>query len=224
MREEATTTAVPDEAHRRPFGKGLTQAKVCAAALAIIDEDGLPALNMRRLGTDLGVDAMAVYRHLPNKQAILDGVVDLVLAGLAGASTGDIPERAYAFFTSLRDVLAAHPNAIPLVANSALQTGTAKEQADVLLTAMRRSMMSEENALDAFHTLESFTVGFAWLEVAGFVGELPENTPFMRRNVPRIAAPTPTTAGLAIAPSDGGTQLGRYERCLRELLEALLPR
>lgn len=52
-------------------GKGLTVERICAAALAIIDEEGLPALNMRRLGASLGVDAMALYRHLPNKQAIL---------------------------------------------------------------------------------------------------------------------------------------------------------
>jgi AcrR family transcriptional regulator len=215
---------VPDDARRRPIGRGLSQARICAAALAIIDEDGLPALNMRRLGADLGVDAMAVYRHLPNKQAILDGVVDLVLTGLAGDSTGDVRERVHAFFSSLRDVLAEHPNAIPLVASSALQTGAAKQQADGLLAAMRRSEMSEDDALDAFHTLESFTLGFAWLEVAGFVGELPENTPFLRRNVRRNAAQDPASAGTAAAPSNDGTQPDRFERCLRGLLEALLPR
>ena len=60
-------------------GKGLTRERICAVALAIIDDEGLPALNMRRLGAGLGVDAMALCRHLPIKQAILDGVVDLVL-------------------------------------------------------------------------------------------------------------------------------------------------
>ena len=213
-----------DDTRRRPFDKSLSPAKICAAALAIIDEDGLPALNMRRLGTELGVDAMAVYRHLPSKQAILDGVVDLVLTGLLGGSTGDVRERSYRFFISLRDVLAAHPNTIPLVARSALQTGAAKETADDLLAAMRRSELSEEQALDAFRTLESFTLGFAWLEVAGFVGELPENTPFMRRNVPRSVAPAPTVVGPAEASWDRGAQHDRFERCLRGVLDALLPR
>jgi AcrR family transcriptional regulator len=215
---------MPDDARPRPPGRGLSQARICAAALAIIDEDGLPALNMRRLGADLGVDAMAVYRHLPNKQAILDGVVDLVLEGLAGGSTGDIRERVHTFFSSLRDVLAAHPNAIPLVASSALQTGAAKERADGLLAAMRRSEMSEDAALDAFHTLESFTLGFAWLEVAGFVGELPESAPFLRKNVRRIVTPAFGASGTADAPSSDGTHPDRFERCLRGLLEALLPR
>jgi len=103
--------------------KGLSQARICAAALALIDEEGLPALNMRRLGAAMGVDAMALYRHLPNKRAILEGVVDLVLNDLEDDPASDVRERTYRFFTSLRDVLAAHPNAIPLVANSALQTG-----------------------------------------------------------------------------------------------------
>jgi AcrR family transcriptional regulator len=51
------------------------------AALRIADAEGLEALSMRRLGTELGVDPMAAYRHLPNKKALLSGVVDAVLAG-----------------------------------------------------------------------------------------------------------------------------------------------
>lgn len=196
-----------DDAPQKVTRKGLSQARICAAALALIDEEGLPALNMRRLGAAMGVDAMALYRHLPNKRAILEGVVDLVLNDLADDPASDVRERTYRFFTSLRDVLAAHPNAIPLVANSALQTGSAREQAARLLAAMHTSGLSDERVLDAFHTLESFTLGYAWLEVGGFVGELPESAPFVRSNVPPRAA-------------DGRE---RYDRCLRALLAALLP-
>ena len=51
----------------------LTRARIFAAALEIIDADGLAALSMRRLGTSLGVEAMAIYHHVPNKDALLDG-------------------------------------------------------------------------------------------------------------------------------------------------------
>jgi len=211
-----------DDTEHRASRKGLSHARICAAALAIIDEEGLPALNMRRLGADLGVDAMALYRHLPNKQAILAGVVDLVLADLADDG-GEVREQARRFFTSLRDVLAAHPNAIPLVANVALQTGPARRRADRLLAAMRESGLSEEQALDAFHTLESFALGYAWLEVAGFVGELPENAPFVRSNVPRGgAAPGAPGAGTDGSP-DGEVDGDRYDRCLRAVLDVLVP-
>ena len=194
-----------DNRHRTPR-KGLSQARICAAALALIDEEGLPALNMRRLGALMGVEAMALYRHLPNKQAILEGVVDLVLVGLADDAPGDVHDQVFRFFASLHDVLAAHPNAIPLVANSALQTGPARDQAGRLLAAMRESGVDEQRVLDAFHSLESFTFGYAWLEVGGFVGELPETAPFVRSNVPRGAS----------------ARHDRYDRCLHTILEALL--
>jgi len=210
-----------DTRHGTPR-KGLSQERICAAALGVIDEEGLPALNMRRLGAALQVGAMALYRHLPNKQAILEGVVDLVLADLAGDSSGEVRDRAYCFFKSLRDVLAAHPNAIPLVANFALQTGSAKQRATRLLDAMQESGLNEEQALDAFHTLESFTLGYAWLEVAGFVGELPEDTPFMRRNV-RRAAVASASAGRAAPTLSDTARDDRFARCLRAVLAALLP-
>ena len=195
---------------------------MCAAALALIDEEGLPALNMRSLA-EMGVDAMALYRHPHKKQAILDGVVDLVLTDLSDDSTGDVRERVYRFFASLRDVLAAHPNAIPLVVNSALQTATAKERAARLLAVMRGSGLNADQALDAFHTLESFTLGYAWLEVAGFVGELPENAPFVRSNVRRGAA-SAASGGATAASSDTASRLDRYDRCLRAVLEHFCPR
>ena len=59
----------------------LTREVLTAAALHIADAEGLEALSMRRLGAELGVDPMAAYRHLPNKKALLAGVVEAVLAG-----------------------------------------------------------------------------------------------------------------------------------------------
>lgn len=190
-------------------GKGLTRERICAAALAIIDDEGLPALNMRRLGAGLGVDAMALYRHLPNKQAILDGVVDLVLDELDDGRGEDSGARALTFFSSLRSALAAHPNAIPLVASSGLQSGAAREKVEGLLGALRNSGLDGERLTDVFATLESLTLGYAWLEVSGFVGELPESEPFLRRYVPQPE----------FSPA---TSEDRFDRSLRAVLDALL--
>lgn len=68
------------ETKRGPKAK-LTHELLVNAALRIADAEGLEALSMRRLGTELGVDPMAAYRHLPNKKALLAGVVEAVLAG-----------------------------------------------------------------------------------------------------------------------------------------------
>ncbi len=59
----------------------LSREVLIAAALHIADKEGLDALSMRRLGAELGVDATAAYRHLPDKKALLAGVVEAVLAG-----------------------------------------------------------------------------------------------------------------------------------------------
>src|SRR5574340_1299862 len=59
----------------------LTRELLVTTALRIADSEGLAALSMRRLGSELGVDPMAAYRHLPNKKALLSGVVEAVLAG-----------------------------------------------------------------------------------------------------------------------------------------------
>ena len=67
-----------DERRAKPK---LTREVLAAAALRIADAEGLDALSMRRLGAELGVDPMAAYRHLPNKKALLAGVVEAVLTG-----------------------------------------------------------------------------------------------------------------------------------------------
>ena len=59
---------------------GLSREKVLAAALALVDREGIAALSMRKLGTELGVEAMTLYYYVPNKDAVLDGLVNLVVA------------------------------------------------------------------------------------------------------------------------------------------------
>ena len=58
---------------------GLSRERVLDGALEYLDAYGLPALSMRKLGTHLGVEAMSLYRHVPNKGALLDGLVDRVM-------------------------------------------------------------------------------------------------------------------------------------------------
>lgn len=54
----------------------LTRAELLDAALRIVDTEGLPALTMRRLGDAVGVEAMSLYNHVPNKEALLDLTVE----------------------------------------------------------------------------------------------------------------------------------------------------
>jgi len=67
---------------------GLSREQVLDAALDLVDRDGVGALSMRRLGAELGVEAMTLYHYLPNKDALLDGIVERVMAQAETTLTG----------------------------------------------------------------------------------------------------------------------------------------
>ncbi|MFD1365150.1 TetR/AcrR family transcriptional regulator [Actinoplanes sichuanensis] len=74
--------------------RSLSPDAIAAAALALGDRDGQAAMSMRRIAAELGCDPMAIYRHFPNREALLDAVADLALAGVvtdqsAGAGPGE---------------------------------------------------------------------------------------------------------------------------------------
>jgi AcrR family transcriptional regulator len=71
----------------------LTRRRIVEAALRLVDEDGLEALTMRRLGTELGFEAMPLYRHFPNKAALLDYLIEAVWAEMELPSSGGIRGR-----------------------------------------------------------------------------------------------------------------------------------
>ena len=69
----------------------LTKERVLQAAVDLADRDGLGALTMRRLGAELGVEAMSLYKHVANKEEILDRIVELVVGEIEipnGGPTG----------------------------------------------------------------------------------------------------------------------------------------
>ena len=82
----------PSAARRAP----LTRERVLRAAIALADQSGIESLTMRRLGQELGVEAMSLYNHVANKDDILDGIVDLVLSDIDVPADGDRLEDAHA--------------------------------------------------------------------------------------------------------------------------------
>lgn len=109
-----TRPPAPPPVTGRPVA--LTSEQVLIAALEIIDQDGVEALTMRRLGQALDRNPMGIYRHAADKDALLDGVVEHVLSELVVArEPGDwetaLRHTAHAF----RRIALAHPNAVPLL-------------------------------------------------------------------------------------------------------------
>jgi TetR/AcrR family transcriptional regulator, tetracycline repressor protein len=183
---------------RERSGAPLTQARIIEAALDVIDGEGLPALNMRRLGGELGVKAMAVYRHFPNKDAVLDGIVACVLQDLGDSSgEGDWREGFRGSFLALRSLLLAHPNALPLIASRPLSSPQLARRLESTRDLLLDAGLPEESVLHLLHAGMSLTLGYLWLEAGGFVGELPDDAPFLRRAATASPQGGPTLAAAA---------------------------
>jgi AcrR family transcriptional regulator len=101
----------------------LTVDRVRAAALALVDAEGLDALTMRRLGQVLDRDPMALYRYAPSRAALLDGVAELVMSGLViPPHTEDWREPLRSAAHDFRRLALAHPNVVPLLVTRPLAT------------------------------------------------------------------------------------------------------
>src|ERR671916_1636487 len=74
---------------RRP----LSRRRILETAVRFVDREGLEALSMRKLGSELGVEAMSLYNHVPNKSALLDGMVEVLLGELEVPSEDEEWER-----------------------------------------------------------------------------------------------------------------------------------
>ncbi len=99
----------------------LDRQRILRAALRLIDEHGLAELSMRRLGAELGVQAMSLYRHLPNKQAVVEGVRDLIFEELAALRPAETPSGRWddglrALAGAFRETCRRHPHVLSLFA------------------------------------------------------------------------------------------------------------
>src|SRR5687768_13119695 len=157
--------------------KPLTRERVLAAAVRIVDKEGLEALTMRRLGHALGVEAMSLYRHVPGRAALLDGIHETILGELPDppriANWIDaIRTQARAF----RAVLTAHPNALVLFATRPAVTPPSLRHVDHGLSILRRAGFSIREAMSAFQTIVTFIVGHV-LSTHAVVQEEERSTP-----------------------------------------------
>jgi AcrR family transcriptional regulator len=124
--------------HRPPAGVGLSDAPISRAvilqtALAILDRDGESGLSMRRLSEALNRDPTVIYRHVPNKGAVLDGVAEIILSQLAVDSADtDWVNRIRLVAHDFRRLAIAHPNAVPLLVTRPLATPLGQRPAGML--------------------------------------------------------------------------------------------
>ena len=135
----------------------LTKDELFTAALAIADAEGLEALSMRRLAAEVGVEAASLYHHLPNKDALLSGVIVKMRSEMRipDPLPEDWRELLLAIFSEYRRVLAAHPNLTPLAGR---RGETDPDSGLVFLTQLG---FSDDDAVELWQSMIALAVGFS---------------------------------------------------------------
>lgn len=139
----------------------LSRELVLSAAVTVVDRDGLEALSMRKLGEELGVEAMSLYRYVESKAALLDGVVEAILSEMVVREPEGAlwAERVKLRARALRAALRAHPNALSLFATRPAVTPSSIEHVESALTLLESAGFSAVDAIRAFQSTLAFTVG-----------------------------------------------------------------
>jgi AcrR family transcriptional regulator len=154
---------------KRKARERLSRERVLRAALRLVDQRGLEALSMRKLAQDLGVEAMSLYNHVANKDAILDGLLERVLAEVQLPQPGgDWEAELRRAAISLHDALVRHPWACGLVmapASSPNALGARIRYIEALLRILREAGFTPTQAYYGYHALDSHAVGFTMWEL-----------------------------------------------------------
>lgn len=143
----------------------LNRQRVLAAALAYADRHGLAGLTMRRLGTELGVEGMSLYKHVAGKDALLDGIVELLWTELpAGPSVTDgWREALRGLACGLYATFRRHPTVAPLIATRNFVNVETLRRYQAYLEPLQRAGFDRRRGLDAIGAVVGQGVGYGLL-------------------------------------------------------------
>jgi len=187
----------------------LSRERVLRAAVELADRGGVEALSMRKLGQELGVDAMALYRHVRGKDDLLDGVVEQVVGEIQRPIVADDWKaglRGQAM--AARAVMLRHPWARRVLEERGTSGPAALAHIEAVLATLRDAGFSIDVAHHALHVLDSRIFGFnqALFEDSGPADPSPE----VEAAIVRGLAGYPAISELAKAASHEGV-LGRCD-------------
>lgn len=155
----------------------LNRRKVLAAAVQVIDDDGLRDFTMKRVAERFGVDAMALYHYVHNREDMLDGIVEFVIDDLYGdpdvhMNTDDWRDYLIGLAHGVRRIALAHPQVFPLIATRPAAAPWIRPPLRSLrwmesfLDALSRSNFDDEASVAAYRAFSSFLLGHLLLEVS----------------------------------------------------------
>jgi AcrR family transcriptional regulator len=144
----------------------LTRERILRAALELADAEGIESLKMRELAQALGFEAMALYRHVANKDEIVDGILDLVLQEVEQPpASAEWAEAIRASAISMHRALERHPWAASLLISPAGLRPARLTFAEALLARLEDAGFSDEASFHAYHVLDAHVIGFSLWQV-----------------------------------------------------------
>jgi len=204
----------------------LTRSMILQAALRIVDRDGVDGLSMRRLSVALGRDPVMLYRHVPNKAAVLDGVAEIVLAQLSvDTADPDWAGQLRVVAHDFRQLAMTHPNVVPLLVTRPLATplglrppGMLRPIEDVL-ALLTSAGFTGDDALHIYRVLFGYLYGHILNELQEVIERPEETDDVLRLGLHRLTItefPVMRALAPALASYDGANELDRF-------LDLLLP-
>lgn len=146
----------------QPARGTLSRDRIAAVALSVIDADGLDGFSMRKLGTALGADPMAAYRHFTDQQDLFDGIAAAMFAEL---DMENLPwqenwrELMSSYAHRLRSTLRRHPNAVPIFATRPVHSASAIESGTWLIEHLQGAGFAPAPALQLTRCLREYVIG-----------------------------------------------------------------
>jgi AcrR family transcriptional regulator len=197
----------------------VSRSLILQSALRIIDRDGVDRLSMRRLSDEVGRDPTVLYRHVPNKAALLDGVVEIVLGQLrVNTADPDWAARLRTVAHDFRRLALAHPNVVPLLVTRPLGTPLGKRPPGMLrpledvLALLTSAGFTGGDALHIYRVLFGYLYGHILTELQEVVERPEETDDVLRLGLHRLTItefPQVRALASALASYDGAAELDR---------------
>jgi AcrR family transcriptional regulator len=173
----------------------LDRNRIAQVALNMIDQHGIDQLSMRKLGSELGVEAMALYHYFRNKAELLDGILDIALEEVSArlAAEGSPLQRVRATFDGLRLMAIEHPHAYLAMVSRRFRTQISLQFYEQLLQHFHDAGLSPAQSARYYRMMANFTAGAGLAEV-GSRAKQPDATPIILENFDQPEFPLITAA------------------------------
>jgi AcrR family transcriptional regulator len=189
---DATTAQGPADGSSGTAKPRLDRRRILEAGADFVEKSGIRHLTMRRLGAELGVEAMSLYRYVPSRESLLDGIVEIVIDELYSDPEVYVePRHGWQDYLlrlahGLRRLALQHPQVFPLIATRPAEAPWVRPPlrslrwVESFLKALTSAGFSDRAAVDAYRAFSNFLLGHLLLEVAAMgadVGPVEEAEP-----------------------------------------------